>query len=67
MQFFFHFSSIASAVQSFKTAHFTAFSPQILHLTADSREKRGGARNVRLPYLCQNLLKIGIIQQLPCQ
>ena len=40
MQFFFRFSSIASGAQSSKNAHFTAFSPQILHLTADSREKR---------------------------
>ena len=40
MLFFFHFSPIASGAQSSKTAQFTAFSPQILHLTADSREKR---------------------------
>ena len=40
MQFFFHFSFAASDTQSSKNAHFTAFSPQILHLTADSREKR---------------------------
>jgi hypothetical protein len=55
MQFFFHFSSIASGVQSSKTAHFTAFSPQILHLTADSREKKKDVHRAR-PSYCRNHL-----------
>ena len=55
MQFFFHFSSIASGAQSSKTAHFTAFSPQILHLTADSREKKKDVHHAR-PSYCRNHL-----------